>query len=283
MHEQDPHLTIPIAVTLGSIEHTPRDVKTDLNFFILNPDGPLPESIIMAKIGECHRKLASFAVAVHDVRGHENEYSLATSDFQYVKHGSKEKEFIAEDRITDHIFIYQHVLRRTAVVPNAGHSVKNSGPIRSVHIDASPHGALCVMNHHIPVLLDLLPSACPSPSPAPSALISRYRILSIWRPLHPVLKDPFGVADPRSVRDQDLVPLKQIWDDWYSGAYSVVHNEGQKWIYYLDRQGTGEVLMLMCFDSEDSASRVPHSSFVEAERKREATRESIEVRAVVFG
>jgi hypothetical protein len=52
----------------------------------------------------------------------------------------------------------------------------------------------------------------------------------------------------------------------------------------LDRQTPSEVLLIKCFDSKTDgrARRVPHSAFVDEERVDEASRQSIEVRALVF-
>jgi hypothetical protein len=52
----------------------------------------------------------------------------------------------------------------------------------------------------------------------------------------------------------------------------------------LNQQTPGEVLLIKCFDSKTDgrARRVPHSAFIDEERENEVTRESIEVRALVF-
>lgn len=62
------------------------------------------------------------------------------------------------------------------------------------------------------------------------------------------------------------------------------YGESHRW-HYLNEQTPGEVMLIKCFDSEvdGRARRVPHSAFVDEEREGEETRESIEVRALVFG
>ena len=64
----------------------------------------------------------------------------------------------------------------------------------------------------------------------------------------------------------------------------MLYSEKHQW-YYKDRLTPDEVILIKCFDSkiDGRARRVPHSAFVDPEaREDEETRESIEVRALVF-
>lgn len=57
-----------------------------------------------------------------------------------------------------------------------------------------------------------------------------------------------------------------------------------KW-YYASRMTPEEVLLIKCFDSTkdgETARRVPHSAFTDPETRDDVTRESIEVRCLVF-
>ena len=97
------------------------------------------------------------------------------------------------------------------------------------------------------------------------------------------MKDPLGVAEASSVKDEDLVPIKLIYPDREGETYSVRASQGHRW-HYLNQQTPGEVLLIKCFDSkvDGRARRVPHSAFIDEEREGESKRESIEVRALVF-
>lgn len=65
-------------------------------------------------------------------------------------------------------------------------------------------------------------------------------------------------------------------------TYSVKHTEGAKW-YYWSGITNEERILLQIYDSQDGA-RTPHSAFEHAETKADwPARESIEVRALVFG
>lgn len=114
-------------------------------------------------------------------------------------------------------------------------------------------------------------------------LKGRYQIINVWRPIKTILKDPLGVADARSVSDDELVPIKLIYPDREGETCSVRGGDAQKW-HYLFKQTPEEVLLIKCFDSKTDgrARRVPHSSFVDQEFEDQDKRESIEVRALVF-
>lgn len=144
------------------------------------------------------------------------------------------------------------------------------GPVQRVHIDQSYAASPRRVTHHLP-------------EEAEKLLKGRFQIINVWRPIKTILKDPLGVAAANSVDDKDLVPIKLIYPDREGETYSVRHAPGHKW-NYLYKQTPEEVLLIKCFDSKTDgrARRVPHSAFVNPEHEGEKTRESIEVRALVF-
>lgn len=123
---------------------------------------------------------------------------------------------------------------------------------------------------------------------AAALLEGRYQIINAWRPIRTIRKDPLAVADANSVSDDDLVPVKLIYPDREGETCSVKKwkegDNGHKW-YYLNEQTPEEVLLIKCFDSKSDgrARRVPHTSFIDEEREGDEARQSIEVRALVFG
>jgi hypothetical protein len=80
-----------------------------------------------------------------------------------------------------------------------------------------------------------------------------------------------------------LVPVGLIYPDRRGETYTVRPNSEHKW-YYLYGQTPEEVLLIKCFDSklDGRARRVPHTAFVNPDTVDEYSRESIEVRALVF-
>lgn len=104
----------------------------------------------------------------------------------------------------------------------------------------------------------------------------------MWRPIKTVLRDPFAVADARSVADEDLLPASVIKPNGRSETWTVKPNATHRW-FYKYRQQPDEVLVIKCFDSDNSvARRVPHSAFKDKNHDEDPHRESVEVRALVI-
>ncbi|TGO63882.1 hypothetical protein BCON_0010g00480 [Botryotinia convoluta] len=192
------------------------------------------------------------------------------------------EELLKRETGASKIFIFDHTIRREALdtrapAPVSADSINKNptpvvvrGPVQRVHIDQSYAASPRRVTHHLP-------------EEAEKLLKGRFQIINVWRPIKTILKDPLGVAAANSVDDKDLVPIKLIYPDREGETYSVRHAPGHKW-NYLYKQTPEEVLLIKCFDSKTDgrARRVPHSAFVNPEHEGEKTRESIEVRALVF-
>lgn len=173
------------------------------------------------------------------------------------------------------VFIFDHTIRRgtqdrSAADDAAKPSIPLRGPVQRVHVDQSYKAAPNRVTHHLPQEADRL-------------LRGRFQIINLWRPIRTVRKDPLGVADARSVPDSDLVPVELIYPDRVGETFTVRPNENHRW-FYLREQQPNEVLLIKCFDSKTDgrARRVPHSAFVDESTVHEESRESIEVRSLVF-
>jgi len=165
------------------------------------------------------------------------------------------------------VLLFDHTIRRST--PGASRA-----PVTRVHIDQTPASAEARVRHHLP-------------DEAEQLLRGRYRIINIWRPLNgPVVAHPLAVADSASVRDEDLVGVEHRYPDRTGETAGVRRNAGQRWWYWSGMRN-GERLLLKCFDSDETVGRwgrVPHTAFVDPRTPEGAVgRESIEVRALVFG
>jgi hypothetical protein len=270
------------------------DTVAALNYFIPPKDGSVPFNFVEAPPeGQPQRNFGDFDinVPITDIRGRENEYNLDHDAFQVVSNlpDSAEKEFAddesikrnyypeVEKLILDHVpgsnkvFIFDHTIRRAN--PNAKRS-----PVQRVHIDQTRKSATQRVYYHLPEEADKL-------------VQGRYRIINIWRPLNgPVQASPLAFASSASFRDEDLIPVEHRYPDRTGETAGIVYNEGQKW-HYLSGMRNDERLFLECFDSEAlkensevKGGRVPHTAFVDKRTPHGAPgRESIEVRALVFG
>ena len=85
------------------------------------------------------------------------------------------------------------------------------------------------------------------------------------------------------MREEDLVGIEHRYEERTGETAGVRFGEGMRW-WYWSGMADQERLLLQCFDSWDLGARVPHTAFVDP-RSGEAAkaRESIEVRALVFG
>lgn len=245
---------------------------------------------------------------VHDIRGHEPDYTLDKNGFCIFQHESAEKSFVDNDIIravyypelesllkrqfpdSTQIILLPHIVR------SAPRKTDFSGPTDSawnkpdrgqapaprVHIDFTRRGTHLV----------LVQASGEKEASCITGSGRRHVVLSIWRPIKTVKRDPLGVCDARTVVDGDLVPLRRVYPDGKEGENIVVkaHGSGEeageckhKW-YWLSNQRPDEVLMIKIFDSEDAEGRVtrtPHASFEIECDEGEPPRESIEMRAVI--
>jgi hypothetical protein len=105
-----------------------------------------------------------------------------------------------------------------------------------------------------------------------------------------VRRDPLAVAQSQSVAEDDLAPIGLIYPDRKGETLGVKFNAEQRW-FYKSQQRPDEALLIKCFDNwtgeggrfGELAKRVPHTSFEVPGTENEEGRESIEVRALVFG
>lgn len=94
----------------------------------------------------------------------------------------------------------------------------------------------------------------------------RWQIINVWRPIRPVQRDPFAVADARSVPDDDILKVKLVYPDHEIDILEVkapLDPGAHRW-YFKDGMGPGDVLFFTQFDStvrEDVPKRVPHTAF----------------------
>jgi len=272
------------------------DVEVILNYFQPPKSGetpfnyvePQPEGHPQRNFGD-HDK----TVKVHDIRGRESEFNLDKDAFQVIQNvpDSAEKSFTDDESIrknyypevekllldsiegSNKIFIFDHTIRRGGKDSRA-----NRGPVNRTHIDQTGEAAKIRVHTHVP-------------EEAETLLQGRYRIVNVWRPLNgPVYASPLGFASSASVEDKDLIPVEHRYPNRTGWTAAVVYNPNQKW-HYFSGMRNDERLFLECFDSEATkegtkvqGGRVPHSAFTDPRTPAEAPgRESIEVRALVFG
>lgn len=273
-------------------------VQAKLNYFNPPSDGAKPYNYVdPVPEGQPQRNFddETHEVTINDIRGRESEFSLDNDAFLVVQGvpSSAEKDFTSDESIAANYYpeleklllsqipgstkvvFFDHTIRRAD--PNA-----HRGPVQRVHIDQTATSTEKRVRRHLT-----------GEGEADRLLAGRYRIVNVWRPLNPgpVESFPLAVASSASLADEDVVPVEHRYESGYLGQTAAIkYNPAHKW-YYLSGMTGSERLLLQCFDSESlkdgsavKGGRVPHTAFVDPRTHPDAEgRESIEVRALVFG
>ncbi|KAI1494289.1 hypothetical protein F5X96DRAFT_618124 [Biscogniauxia mediterranea] len=232
-------------------------------------------------------------VLIEDIRGRESDFTLDRDAFEVVTGvpPSRETAFADDASIAANyypevtqlllsripgsarVFIFDHTVRRAA--PGSPRSA-----VMNVHIDQTAASAAKRVVRHL--------------GPDAEALLrGRYRIVNVWRPLNkgPVKSQPLAFASSATLRQEDVLPIEHRYPEGYIGQIAgITYDPAQKW-YYLSGMTGDERLLLECFDSEAlkegsgvQGGRVAHTAFDDPRTRADAEgRESIEVRALVFG
>lgn len=279
--------------TTTSVLEVPRgQVTASLGFYAPPADGSRPFNYVETPpAGQPQRNYTSneVAVPIHDARGIESEFSLDRDAFKIVQNvpDSTERDFVDDDHIKAHyypeveqllldnvpgshkVFIFDHTIRRTG---------GKRGPVNQAHIDQTATAARQRVELHLG-------------AEAPELLKGRFRIINVWRPLNgPLYTAPLAFASSHTVAAEDLVEIDHIYPSRTGSTAGVKYRPSQRW-NYLSGITNNERLLLECFDSEGvkegsgvKGGRVPHSAFNDPRTPEGAPkRESIEVRALVFG
>jgi len=296
--QQQTALSHPVRATASSTSPLPiprGPVTAQLNFYAPPTDGSKPFNYVeQPPPGEPQRNFGeeTVPVTIEDIRGHENEFTLDANAFAALRNVPSQmsyKDYNDDETIkrvyypeveklllekvpgATQILLFDHTIRRAD--PNA-----HRAPVTRVHIDQTPSSAEQRVRLHVPT------------TEASTFLAGRYRIINVWRPLPttgPVRSFPLAVADSASVQDEDLVGVEHRYPDRTGETAGVKYSPSQRWKYWSGMEDH-ERLLLKCFDSDESVGqwgRVPHTAFVDprTERGEWPARESIEVRALVFG
>lgn len=273
-------------------------VTADLNFFQPPSNSAIPFQYVDAPPpGEPQRNfgLDTHKVPIHDARGQESSFTLDEHAFAVIQDlpPSSEKNFADDNSIkanyypeleqlllkhvpgSHKIIFFDHTIRRAD--PNA-----HRAPVTRVHIDQTATSAAMRVRKH-----------ASTHEEAEKLLAGRYRIINVWRPLNktPVESFPLAFASSSTLADEDVVPIEHRYNNGYTGETAgIKYNPEQKW-WYLSGMTGNERLLLECFDSEAlkngsavKGGRLAHTAFEDPRTRVDAEgRESIEVRALVFG
>lgn len=236
------------------------------------------------------------SVSLTDIRGDEASFSLDKDAFQTLQNIPSSATYSTFDNDTSvreiyypevealllstlpgthKIVIFDHTIRRQK--PDAPRQ-----PVTRAHVDQTRRATAERVRLHVS-----------DAEEAESLLKGRYRIVNVWRPLdidnQPVQSSPLAFATAQSVDDdKDLVAIQHRYPTRTGETMGVRFKEHQKWFYW-SGMNHHERLLLKCADSEADTNSgigrcVPHTAFWHPRTPQGArVRESIEVRALVFG
>ncbi|KAK3072347.1 hypothetical protein LTR53_006997 [Teratosphaeriaceae sp. CCFEE 6253] len=259
--------------------------RATLTFYSPPSDGSSPFNYVETPpTGSPQRNYGEFPqeVTIEDVRGREKDFDMNTNGFGVIQGvQSEEKDFTDDEHIKQvyypeverlllenapgakRVFLFDHTVRRSD--PGA-----RRAPVNRAHIDQTTKSATARVHFHMK-------------EEAVELLKDRVRLINVWRPLNgPVVASPLAYADSRSVPDSDIVGVEHRYPDRTGETAGVKFTDQGKWFYWSGMTNE-ERILLQCYDSKDGA-RTPHSAFTDGRTQPGwPGRESIEVRALVFG
>ena len=277
--------TFGVAKDASNIEIPRGQTESTLTFYAPPADGSSPWNYVeKPPEGSPQRNFGenSQEVKINDIRGREHEFDMNVNGFRTVSGvESAEKDFTDDEHIkqvyypevekvlldnvpgANRVFIFDHTIRRSD--PNA-----KRAPVTRAHIDQTTKSAIMRVDYHMG-------------DEAEQLLKGRYRLINVWRPLNgPVVASPLAYADSRSVPNEDIVAVEHRYPHRTGETAGVKYTERGQW-YYWSGMKNDERILLQCYDSKDGA-RTPHTAFKDPRTQEDwPGRESIEVRALVFG
>ncbi|KAL6881403.1 hypothetical protein J3F83DRAFT_722158 [Trichoderma novae-zelandiae] len=239
-------------------------------------------------------------IPLHDVRGHEDSYSLEEHGFQFIKTNQTFQAFDSEQRIIDEylpqvekvirenipyaekIHIYDWRIRKEATNKDPDLVSPNQiqdrsfplAPSSTVHTDSTEYSLLKRVKAFLPGEADHL-------------LEGRVQLINFWRPIHHVAQNwPLVVCDARTTSMDKLVAVDQVSRQFVADVYYAKYDPDYQW-YFQSLMAPDEGVL---FKSWDTAESVPartclHSSTplpADSLAKDYEIRRSVECRALVF-
>jgi len=278
---QSSGLVDPCQSTRSQTTSEVKGFETTLSFYASTFDGKPGFNHVEKPVNGIYSNVttSSHQLLVTDIRSSEDQLSLDrdavltisnipdhghtfTDDANVIKDFYPEVEKLLLEHVpgAQRVFIFDHTIRR---------KFGDRGPVLRAHIDQTPASALARVTRHLP-------------DEAAALTKGRFRLINFWRPINGTVENyPLAFALSGSVPDTELKPVKHHYPTWTGETYGVGYSEGQNWCYW-SKMGNSDALLLQCFDSE-KGGRLAHSAVVDPTSTSQKYRESIEVRALVFG
>ena len=229
-----------------------------------------------------------YEMVVTNGRPLRDTFDLDTHGFVFVDHVTRVKDFTDEAeraRVYDaevqelirrcsgasEVVVFDHTIR---VGDEAAQGAINArAPVKGVHNDYAERSAPRRLREIV------------GDAEAERRFRKRWAIIQVWRPIRgPVLVDPLGICDGRSIPYKGFVRVERRYKYRTGEVYHIAHDPAHRWFYF-PRMTRAEALVFKVFDSDESKpSRfTAHSSFDDPTSPPDAPpRESIETRTFAF-
>ena len=169
------------------------------------------------------------------------------------------------------VVVFDHTFRtlNDAIIEEKG----TREPVKAVHNDYTDRSARQRVK-------DIM-----SEEAAEELLSKRFAIVQTWRPInHPVMTEPFALADGRTVPNSSFVALQRRYSYRTAETYHISHDP-EHVFYYLSEMTPEETYIFKVYDTDAGAGVrfTAHTAFDDPTSAPDARpRESVESRALVF-
>ncbi|KAI1343375.1 hypothetical protein F5Y15DRAFT_232318 [Xylariaceae sp. FL0016] len=165
--------------------------------------------------------LAPHLRPVHNLRGHEADFTTDTSGFAVLRAPSSEKLFLDDAAVRGPYYAEVEALLRRAPPAGSGsdsgsavkkvvifdHTIRRRtpdaarAPVQQVHVDQTPGAAAARVRRHVAAAAE-----------AEELLKGRWQLVNVWRPIeNPATDYPLAVIDWRSTAPEDFVPVDLLY------------------------------------------------------------------------
>jgi hypothetical protein len=227
-------------------------------------------------------------VIVRNGRPLREIFELDTHGFVFVDHPTAVKNFVDQldrKRVYDreveelikqhsgasHVVVFDHTIRIGD--EQAQRSLGARPPVKGVHNDYTENSAPRRLR-------DIM-----GDREAERRFKKRWAIIQVWRPIRrPVLTDPLGICDGRSIPQRGFILLQRRYRDRTAEVYHIAYNPEHVWFYF-PQMTRDEALVFKVFDSDQTRPTrfTAHSAFDDPNTLPDAPpRESIETRTFAF-
>ena len=227
-------------------------------------------------------------VRIHNGRVADEEFTLPTHGFSFVRHNSAMKSFYDEDEIrrvyypeteqliksqsgARRVVVFDHTLRTADRTRHAERWVRQ--PVHAVHNDYTERSAPQRVHDSLPA------------DEAEAALQRRFGIVQTWRTINaPIESEPLALCDGRTIPEVGFIRYQRLYRDRSGETYHIAYSPEHRWFYF-PRMTRDEAIVFKVFDTDPSAGVrfTAHTAFTDPTSPPDANiRESIEMRALVF-